>query len=69
MNLRCSIIGKEIRNNKSLISWFLNNEENISLNGFTNHIWNGVTTDVFAKICIGIIKNKYFLWHSSFSTG
>lgn len=60
MNLRCSIIGKEIRNNKSLISWFLNNEENISLNGFTNHIWNGVTTDVFAKICIGIIQNKYF---------
>ena len=49
-NLRCSIIGKEIKNFKSLIDWFFSNKKNSKINGFTNHIWNGVTTKYFAKI-------------------
>lgn len=53
-NLRCSIIGKEIKNFKSLIDWFLSNKKNSKINGFTNHIWNGVTTKYFAKI-MGIL--------------
>ena len=49
-NLRCSIIGKEIKNFKSLIDWFLSNKKNSKINGFTNHLWNGVTTKYFAKV-------------------
>jgi dTDP-4-dehydrorhamnose reductase len=29
-----------------------------SINGFTNHNWNGVTTKVFGMIVAGIVKNK-----------
>lgn len=49
-NIRCSIIGKEIKNFKSLIDWFLSNKKNSKINGFTNHLWNGVTTKYFANL-------------------
>ncbi len=58
MNLRCSIIGPEKRGKSSLLEWFLNQPENAQVNGFLNHLWNGVTTYHFAKICLGIIENN-----------
>ena len=64
MNIRCSIIGKEICNYKSLISWVLSNKDGNTINGFTNHLWNGVSTNIFAKLCLGIISNKYFKYGS-----
>lgn len=57
MNLRCSIIGLEKKSKTSLLEWFLNQPENAQINGFSNHLWNGITTDVFAQICVGIIKS------------
>lgn len=53
-NLRCSIIGPEIKNHLSLLDWFLAQEGEVS--GFTNHFWNGITTYHFAKICKAIIE-------------
>ena len=53
--LRCSIIGPE-RHGKSLLGWFLNQPEKTVINGYRNHIWNGITTLHFAKICRGIIQ-------------
>ena len=58
MNLRCSIIGPEIKNKKSLLEWFINQPLNSTVNGFKNHFWNGITTYAFAKICKGIIDNE-----------
>jgi len=60
LNLRCSIIGPEKKNKKSLLEWFLNQPVNAEVNGFLNHQWNGITTFAFAKICKGIIENE--LW-------
>lgn len=60
MNLRCSIIGPELKGKTSLLEWFLNQPENAQINGFENHLWNGVTTLAFAKICLGLIKNNYW---------
>lgn len=57
-NLRCSIIGKEKKSFVSLIEWFLSQPKGATLNGFTNHNWNGVTTHHFGKICLGIIKDN-----------
>lgn len=56
-NLRCSIIGPERKNHLSLLDWFLSQEVE-SVNGFTNHLWNGITTLHFARICTGIIKEQ-----------
>ena len=56
-NLRCSIIGPEVKSKNSLLEWFLDQSTGIQLNGFTNHLWNGVTTLQFARICEGIISS------------
>lgn len=52
-NLRCSIIGPEIKNHISLLDWFLKQDR---ANGFTNHLWNGITTYHFAKIIKGAVS-------------
>lgn len=57
LNLRCSIIGREKKSYLSLLEWFLNQPKDANLKGFKNHFWNGVTTNAFAKICAGVIKN------------
>lgn len=55
-NIRCSIIGKEIKNYVSLFEWFKLQKNN--LNGFTNHLWNGLTTNVYAELLKAIIIYK-----------
>jgi dTDP-4-dehydrorhamnose reductase len=57
-NLRCSIVGQELNTSKNLLSWFLNQNENTTVNGYANHFWNGITTLQFAKICENIIINN-----------
>ncbi|OIN85842.1 MAG: hypothetical protein AUJ12_07850 [Alphaproteobacteria bacterium CG1_02_46_17] len=61
INLRCSVIGPELNSSYSLLSWFLSNKQGSTLNGFSNHIWNGVTSLHFAKICQGVIENPMSL--------
>jgi dTDP-4-dehydrorhamnose reductase len=56
-NIRCSIIGPEFNKKGSLFEWFMSNQEK-SANGFTNHIWNGITTLHFAKLCEVTIANN-----------
>ena len=60
LNIRCSIIGPEKFNKKFLLEWFLSQQNNTVINGFTHHLWNGVTTLQFAQLCKTIIKNKQF---------
>ena len=56
-NLRCSIIGSEIKNYSSLFEWFKKQKKNVTIKGFEDHIWNGLTTNVFAELIKGIIIN------------
>lgn len=58
LNLRCSIIGLEKKGYLSLLEWFLHQPKNAKINGYKNHLWNGLTTEAFSKICVGIIKNN-----------
>lgn len=60
MNIRSSIIGKEIGRSTSLLEWVTGQPENSVINGYTNHYWNGVTTLAFAKVCHGIITQDLF---------
>ena len=60
-NIRASIIGKEIKNYKSLYDWFQKQNINSKVNGFTNHLWNGITTKAFGNILISIIDNRITL--------
>lgn len=57
--IRTSIIGEELKGKLSLLEWIRSNEGK-EINGFTNHVWNGITCLQFAKICEKIIDKKMF---------
>jgi dTDP-4-dehydrorhamnose reductase len=59
MVIRTSIIGEEIHNNSSLVSW-IKSQKGKTINGFTNHFWNGITTNQYAKVCEKIIKENLY---------
>ena len=60
MILRCSVIGREVNSHVEFMDWILSQRTNTKLNGFSNHLWNGLTTLHFAKIVLGIISSKSF---------
>lgn len=53
---RVSLIGPELSGGNGLLGWFLNQSGPIQ--GFTNHIWNGITTLEWAKVAVEVIDNK-----------
>lgn len=55
-NIRCSIIGPEVYNFYSLLSWVIRQPINAEINGFVSHSWNGISTQVFTQLCYGIIR-------------
>jgi len=55
LNIRSSIIGPEVGRSQSLLEWFKSQDGSKRLQGFSNHMWNGVTTLQFAKVCSSII--------------
>lgn len=57
VNLRCSIVGPELRGHRSLLDWFVAQPEGATVTGFTNHQWNGVTTLQFAEVAAAIIQD------------
>jgi len=60
MLIRYSIIGREVHTGNSLMEWVLKQPLGATINGYTNHIWNGVTTLHFSKIFSGIIETNSF---------
>lgn len=59
MVLRTSIIGPEVHNNTSLVSW-AQSQEGHTVNGFINHNWNGITTSTYGSVVEKIIDGD--LW-------
>lgn len=53
MHIRTSIIGPN--GPKSFFDWVVNQPENSVIDGYKNHLWNGITTLDFARICQSII--------------
>jgi dTDP-4-dehydrorhamnose reductase len=60
LNIRCSIVGPEVHRRESLLEWFLGHCPGSTVNGYSHHMWNGVTTLQFAKFCEEIILEKSF---------
>lgn len=59
MVLRTSIIGEEIHKNASLLAW-AKSQRGKTINGFSTHLWNGITTKEYAKICDRIIAQDWY---------
>ncbi len=60
IHLRASIIGPERGRSTSLLEWFLGQKLNSEVNGFTDHLWNGLTTHHFAKLALSITETNLF---------
>lgn len=57
INLRCSIVGpEELGKGRNLLGWFLSQPQDVRISGYTDHLWNGITTLQYAKICNNIIS-------------
>jgi dTDP-4-dehydrorhamnose reductase len=59
MRIRTSVIGLEVDRSVELLSWFLA-KENQEVGGFTNHLWNGITSFHLGKIIRAIITDDLF---------
>ena len=57
--IRTSIIGEEIKCKRSLLEWIISNK-NKEINGYSNHLWNGVTCLTLANIIKNMIENDIF---------
>jgi len=55
--IRTSIIGEELKNKYSLLEW-VKKHNNTTLNGYTNHYWNGLTCLQLAKIVDKMINDN-----------
>jgi len=59
LGLRCSIIGPQTNLSQYyLLEWLKSQPKYSSIQGYENHLWNGITTQAFARIVSGIIRNK-----------
>lgn len=56
--IRCSIIGEELKNKKSFLE-FVKNSKGV-IQGWDNHMWNGITCLQYAKIIEQIIDNNLY---------
>lgn len=60
MTLRCSLIGRERSSQLELLEWVLSHPKGGTINGFTNHFWNGVTVLDIAKFVEGSVLQEFF---------
>ncbi len=72
LTIRTSIIGRELEGFTGLLEWFLQ-QDGKTINGFSEHYWNGITTKEFGKICDKIMSDpdkypKMGLYHIFSST-
>lgn len=58
-NIRTSIIGEEKNSKKSLLEWIISNKGE-EVDGYNNHLWNGVTCLELAKIIERMINEDKF---------
>jgi dTDP-4-dehydrorhamnose reductase len=59
MVLRTSIVGEEKDQSRSLLEW-ARSQAGRTVKGFTNHIWNGVTTVHLAEIIANVIDEALY---------
>ncbi|NUQ20466.1 MAG: sugar nucleotide-binding protein [Gemmatimonadaceae bacterium] len=54
--LRVSIVGTDLGGGHGLLGWFLKQPQDLPVNGYVNHFWNGITTLEWARILVDRIE-------------
>jgi len=60
MHLRCSLIGPEVGRSSLFFEWVRQQPINAQIYGYTNHLWNGLSSRAFGKVVSGIISEGLF---------
>jgi dTDP-4-dehydrorhamnose reductase len=60
MHLRCSLIGPESGRNSLFFEWVRQQPKGAEITGFTNHLWNGLSSGGFGRVVAGIIEENLF---------
>lgn len=59
VGIRSSIVGPDANTHAGLYSWFKSEAASgHSLQGYTNALWNGLSTLAFSKLCVGIHRHR-----------
>jgi dTDP-4-dehydrorhamnose reductase len=57
-HFRCSIIGPEPKSPSFLLEWLRGQPAGATVSGYTDHMWNGVTTLAFGRLCLGLVRGR-----------
>jgi len=60
LNIRTSIIGPSPEIGGGLYEWFMSQPDGAEISGYTNQMWNGVTTRQFAEFCARVMNEGAF---------
>ena len=60
LNIRCSIVGPSPMKREGLWEWVAAQPDGATVDGYTNHVWHGVTTLQFAEFCRRVIADDQF---------
>lgn len=60
LTVRCSVIGPDTAGRRGLLEWFLSLPEGKEVTGYTDSLWNGVTTFELARLFALIIQERRF---------
>ena len=61
MRIRSSIIGPDQIHQSGLYEWFKNQPAHSLIQGFTNHLWNGVSTKAFGRLVASLSVERKVL--------
>lgn len=62
LQLRTSQVGPEPHpNSRLLLEWLRGLEAEAQIQGYVNHLWNGISSDAFGRIVCGIIRDNLFV--------
>lgn len=60
MHLRCSLIGPELGRNSLFFEWVRQQPSGASIAGYTDHLWNGLSSKAFGRIVLGMLSHDLF---------
>ena len=60
MHLRCSLIGPELGRNSLFFEWVRQQPLGAAISGYTDHLWNGLSSKAFGRVILGILTKNLF---------
>jgi dTDP-4-dehydrorhamnose reductase len=61
MTLRVSVVGRERSSSTELLDWILHQKADAKVEGYCNHIWNGVTPLHLSRVLSAVIQGNFFI--------